>query len=73
MDILRELKEGGITFRTLFAAFAAGALAAIAGALGVHPSRVYESLPVDGKLILWFSVYSVLLYFVFRFRTGKKT
>lgn len=72
MEILRELKEGGITFRTLFAAFVAGALAALAGALGVHPFRIYESLPVDGKLLLWFTVYSVLMYFAFRFWTEKK-
>lgn len=67
IDLIRELKEGGVTIRTLIAAFSAGALAALAGMFGIHPSQIYASLPVDGKLLLWFSVYSVLLYFGFRF------
>jgi hypothetical protein len=67
IDLIRELKEGAITSRTLFAAFLAGALAALVGVLGIHPSLIYTSLPVDGKLLLWFSVYSVILYFGFSF------
>ncbi|MBN2125757.1 MAG: hypothetical protein JW821_15780 [Deltaproteobacteria bacterium] len=72
IDITRELKEGGITFRTLFAAFSAGALAALAGILGIHPSRIYAGLSMDGRLLLWFSVYSVILYFAFRFLTERR-
>ncbi len=72
IDLARELKEGGITFRTLFAAFFAGSLAALAGYSGIHPSRIYAGLSVDGKLLLWFSVYSVILYFAFRFWLEKR-
>jgi len=72
IDLMRELKEGGVTSKTLLAAFFAGALAALAGFLEIHPSRVYASLPVDGKLLLWFSVYSVILYFAFRFWSERK-
>lgn len=72
IDLIRELKEGGVTFRTLFAALLAGALAALAGMLGIDPWKIYASLPVDGKLLLWFSVYSVILYFVFRFWTERR-
>ncbi len=72
IDLLQELKEGGITIRTLFAAFFAGTLAALAGFLEIHPSRIYTGLSTDGKLLLWFSVYSVLLYFAFRFWMERK-
>jgi len=72
IDITRELKEGGVPTKPLFAAFFAGALASLAGLLDIHPSRIYAGLSIDGKLLLWFSVYSVILYFAFRFWMEKK-
>lgn len=68
MGILCDLKESGVTFRTVLAAFIAGALSALAGAVGICPAKIYENLPIDGKLLLWFTFYSVLLYFVLKFR-----
>lgn len=67
IDIARELREGGITTRTVLAAFFAGSLAALAGTIGILPYRIYAGLPLDGKLLLWFFVYSVILFFAFRF------
>jgi len=74
IEIVRELREGGITRKTILAAFVAGSLAALVDSAGIHPYRIYAGLPLEGKMSLWSFVSLLLPCFTFWFwraRGGK--